>query len=319
MQLNTVFLDRLALDCGDIDFSALDASAPKWISYDATSSEQTLARIASAHIVISNKVMLDRALINAASMLKLICISATGTNNVDLDAARAAGIAVYNVTRYATATVAQHVFALILALATQLPAYLSAVRAGRWQHSTQFCLLDFPIYELAGKTIGIIGYGELGRAVAHIATALGMRVIIAQRPGSQEDAERCPLPELLKIADIITLHCPLTPQTEHLIGATELRAMKPSALLINTARGGLVDEHALAHALRARWIAGAGIDVLSQEPPRDGNPLLASDIPNLLVTPHIAWGSREARQRLVNEVAENIKAFLTGAMRNRVV
>ena len=196
---------------------------------------------------------------------------------------------------------------------TQLSAYRQAVRAGRWQRSSQFCLLDFPIRELAGKTLGIIGYGELGQGVARVAEAFGMQVLIAQRPGAVEPEEgRVPLPMLLPQVDVLSLHCPLTPETRGLIGAWELALMRRDAILINTARGGLVDETLLAAALRQGALGGAGVDVLSLEPPVDGNPLLAPDIPNLIVTPHSAWGSRESRQRLLMQLAENIQAYLEG-------
>jgi glycerate dehydrogenase len=210
--------------------------------------------------------------------------------------------------------VVQHVFALLLALCTRWPDYQQAVGEGRWQRASQFCLLDFPIRELAGKTIGIIGYGELGRGVARVAEAFGMHVLLAQRPGTVEVLEnRTPLPVLLPQVDVLSLHCPLTPATRGLIGAWELALMRRDAILINTARGGLVDEALLADALRRGALGGAGVDVLSLEPPVGGNPLLAPDIPHLIVTPHCAWGSRESRQRLVGQLAENIAGFLSGA------
>jgi glycerate dehydrogenase len=210
--------------------------------------------------------------------------------------------------------VVQHVFALLLALCTRWPDYQQAVREGRWQRASQFCLLDFPIRELAGKTMGIVGYGELGQGVARAAEAFGMRVLVAQRPGTAETPEdRTPLPVLLPQVDVLSLHCPLTPATRGLIGAWELALMRRDAILINTARGGLVDEALLADALRRGALGGAAVDVLSLEPPVTGNPLLAPDIPNLIVTPHCAWGSRESRQRLVEQLAENIDGWLAGA------
>ena len=268
--------------------------------------------------MISNKVRLDAAAFAAAPQLRLVCVAATGTNNVDLDAAQRHGVTVCNVRGYATPAVVQHVYALILALTTRLPDYQRDVANGRWQASPYFCLLDHPIRELAGRTLGIVGYGELGSAVARVAAAFGMSVLIAQRAGSAAQAGRLALTELLPLVDILSLHCPLTPQTRGLIGAQELALMKPDALLINTARGGLVDEAALAAALRGGKLGGAGIDVLSEEPPRDNNPLLATDIPNLIVTPHIAWASREARQRVIDAIAANIRAFLAGTPVNVV-
>lgn len=309
-----VFLDRDSLDCGDLDFSALDRILPDLHYYPATAAGQIAARVADAEVAISNKVALDAAVIQQASRLRLICIAATGVNNVDLEAAAQAGVTVCNCRGYGIASVVQHVFALLLALYTRLPDYRQAVREGRWQRASQFCLLDYPIRELAGKTLGIIGYGELGQGVARVAEAFGMQVLLAQRPGAvePEEAGRAPLPILLPQVDVLSLHCPLTPETRGLIGAWELALMKRDAILINTARGGLVDEAMLAEALRQGALGGAGVDVLSLEPPADGNPLLAADIPNLIVTPHSAWGSRESRQRLVGQLAENIQAYVGG-------
>lgn len=309
-----VFLDRDSLDCGDLDFSGIDRILPDLRYYPATAPDRVAARIAGAGVVISNKVMLDAAALRRASRLRLICIAATGLNNVDLAAAASRDITVCNCRGYGTAAVVQHVFALLLALVTRLPDYRRAVREGRWQRASQFCLLDFPIRELAGKTLGIVGLGELGRGVARVAEAFGMRVLVAQRPGAVEEQEgRVPLPLLLPQVDVLSLHCPLTPETRGLIGAWELAMMRRDAILINTARGGLVDEALLADALRQGALGGAGVDVLSLEPPAAGNPLLAPDIPNLIVTPHCAWGSRESRQRLVGQLAENIAGFLSGA------
>ena len=307
------FLDRNTLDCGDLDFSVLDAQLPELTYYPATLPDQVAERIAQAEVVISNKVMLDAAAIQQAPRLRLICIAATGVNNVDLAAAEAAGITVCNCRGYGSPAVVQHVFALLLALYTRLPDYHQAVRAGRWQRASQFCLLDYPIRELADKTLGIVGYGELGRGVARVAEAFGMRVLLAQRPGAIEPEEgRLPLPVLLPQVDVLSLHCPLTPETRGLIGAWELALMRRDAVLINTARGGLVDEAVLADALRKGALGGAGIDVLSLEPPTDGNPLLAPDIPNLIITPHSAWGSRESRQRLLEQLAENVREYQLG-------
>ncbi|MBL8260421.1 MAG: 2-hydroxyacid dehydrogenase [Candidatus Competibacteraceae bacterium] len=309
-----VFLDRDSLDCGDLDFGALDRILPDLRYYPSTGADQVAARVADAEVIIGNKVALDAALIQQAPRLRLICIAATGVNNVALEAAAQAGVTVCNCRGYGTASVVQHVFALLLALYTRLPDYRRAVREGRWQRASQFCLLDYPIRELADKTLGIVGYGELGQGVARVAEAFGMAILLAQRPGTVEPEEegRIPLPILLPQVDILTLHCPLTPETRGLIGAWELALMKRDAILINTARGGLVDEAMLAEALRQGALGGAGVDVLSLEPPVNGNPLLAADIPNLIVTPHSAWGSRESRQRLVGQLAENIRGYLDG-------
>ena len=319
-----VFLDRASLISpmaaagADVDLSPLTALFPDWTYYDRTMPEQTAGRIQGADIVITNKVVLDRTCLQQAGGLGLVCVAATGTNNIDIDAAGQAGIAVTHVTAYTTPSVTEHVFMLMLALLRHLPDYQRLVAAGQWQHSEQFCLLDYPIVELAGRKLGIVGYGELGRAIARIAEAFGMQVCIAARSGAAPVAGRLALDQLLAEVDILSLHCPLNQETRNLIGARELALMKPDAVLINTARGGIVDEQALAAALRAGRLGAAAVDVLVTEPPANGNPLLANDIPNLIVTPHIAWASRESRQRLVDEVAANISAWMRGEERNRV-
>lgn len=314
-----VLLDRESLDVGDLDLAGLFATLPAWDSHVATAPADTAERVCAASVVVTNKVVLDEAVLSRAARLKLIAVAATGTNNVDLEAARRRGIAVCNVTGYATPTVVEHLFALLLALTRRLDDYRLALAAGRWHESRQFCLLDFPLRELRGRTLGIVGFGELGRAVAHTAReGFGMEVLVAARPGSQPTPGRVALEELLARADVVSLHTPLTPETRGLIGARELALMRPDALLLNTARGGIVDESALAAALRAGRLGGAGFDVLAVEPPRAESPLLAPGIPNLIVTPHVAWASREARQRLLDQVAQNIRAFLEGVARNRV-
>jgi glycerate dehydrogenase len=314
-----VLLDRDTIDAGgDIDFAVLESIFSQWRAHDYTLSDDVVERIDGASVIISNKVMLDENALRSVPGLKLVCIAATGTNNVDLEAAKALGIPVCNVRGYATPTVSQHALALILALSTRLIDYHQAVRSGRWQQARQFCLLDYPIRELAGKTLGIVGYGELGQAVARLGEALGMKLLIAQRPGGSAQPGRTPLDELLPQVDVLSLHCPLTPETQNLIGAPEFALMKRDAILINTARGGIVDEQALADALRQGRIGGAGIDVLTVEPPVNGNVLLDPDIPNLIVTPHSAWASRETRQRLVDELVTNIYAFLQGSVRSPV-
>lgn len=313
-----IFLDRDTVDRGDMDVSVLETHLPHWRFYGLTSAAELHPRIADAEVVISSKVMLDEAALAAAPKLKLICIAATGTNNVDLAAAQRRGVVVCNVRGYATPSVVQHTMAVMLSLSMRLGKYRRAVMRGEWQQSPHFCMLDYPIHELAGKKLGIVGYGELGQAVAKVAEAFGMQVLISQRPGGAPTPGRLPLHELLPRVDVLSLHCPLTPETHHLIGAKELALMKPTALLINTARGGIVDEVALADALRDNRLGGAGIDVLTTEPPRAGNPLLADDIPNLILTPHIAWASVESRQRLLDQIGLNIAAFLNGEPRNRV-
>jgi glycerate dehydrogenase len=315
---SAVFLDLASVDRGDLDLATLHRAAGPWATFPQTPAELTAARIADAAVVVTNKVVIDRAVMAACPGLRLVCVAATGTNNVDLVAAGERGVAVCNVTGYATPSVVQHVLALMLALTTRLAEHAAAARDGRWAASDLFCLLDFPFRELAGRTLGVVGYGELGQGVARVAQALGMSVLVAQRPGGPAQEGRTPLDELLARSDVVTLHVPLADNTRGLIGARELALMKPDALLINTARGGIVDEDALVAALRAGRLGGAGVDVLAVEPPRGGSPLLEDPPPNLIVTPHVAWASREARQRLIDEVARNIEAFAAGEARNRV-
>ena len=314
-----VFLDVASLAEGDLDLSGFDEVLGDWRSFPATSPEERLANIGDAEIVITNKVVLDDALLRAASGIRLICLTATGYNNVAIETARELGIAVSNVAAYATDSVVQHVFALMLAHHTRLFDYTAAVARGDWSRSPRFCLLDHPVRELSGMTLGIIGYGELGQGVARIAEAFGMRVMVSQRPGGEPTKGRHPLDEVLNNADVVTLHVPLLDNTQHLIDARALALMKPTALLINTARGAVIDNAALADALRNGVIGGAAVDVLDEEPPSLEHPLLAQDIPNLIVTPHSAWAGRQARQNAVDQTVANIRAFLDGSPRNSVV
>jgi glycerate dehydrogenase len=311
-----VFLDRKTMHPQDLDFGALDDTLAEWRYYDTTTPEQLDERLRDATVVVANKVFLDDETLARADRLRLVCVAATGVNNIDLDAAQRLGLPVCNVRAYGTPSVAQHVFALILALATRLFDYRDAVRSGRWPDSELFCLLDHPIVELSGKVLGIVGYGELGRAVGRLAEAFGMSLLVAERRGNIPRAGRLPLEAVLRRCDVLSVHCPLTAETRGLIGSDELALLKPSAFLINTARGGIVDERALARALRDRRLAGAGVDVLSEEPPPKEHVLLAPDIPNLLVTPHVAWASRQARQRALDQVALNIASFFRGEPRN---
>jgi len=310
--MNAVFLDALTLG-RDVDLSPIEQVTGGLTCHDRTAPEQVVERIRGFDTVLVNKVVLGRAHFEACPELKVIAVVATGLNNIDLAAARAHGIQVMNVTHYGRSTVAQHTMALILALATRLLDYNRDARNGTWGKSDMFCLMDHPIMELEGKTLGIVGYGDLGQGVAERAKAFGMKIVLGCRPG-QESGEvdgysRVPLDELLAQADVLSLHCLLTEETRNMIAERELKLMKPTALLINTSRGGLVDEAALAEALRQGEIAGAGFDVLTEEPPRNGNPLLADNIPNLIVTPHSAWASREARQRIVGITAENLTSI----------
>lgn len=314
-----VFLDFETVSSGDVNTDALVDTGVTFDFHGITPPGRVIERIGEREVVVTNKLRLGEAQFDAATNLRLVCLVATGTDNVDLDAAAARGIGVCNIEGYCTASVVQHVFALILSLNHHLSGYARRLQEGAWTSSPQFCVLDFRIREFAGKTMGIIGLGELGSGVARLAEALGMRVIAAQRPGGPPTPGRLPVDDLLTQADIVSLHCPLTPATRGLIGERELGLMKPEAFLINTARGALVDSAALASALRAGRLGGAGIDVLPQEPPVDGDPLLAADIPNLIITPHVAWAAVEARQRAIDEVAANIASFVAGGQRGRVV
>jgi glycerate dehydrogenase len=318
--MRSVFLDYATVSYGgDLDPARLLATLPGLELRAHTPQESVAATIADAGIVLVNKLRLERATLAGAPGLRAIALAATGTNNVDLDTARERGIAVCNLHDYCTASVVQHVFAMLLTLTHRLRDYDALVRAGAWQRGEQFCLLDFPIRELAGRRLGIVGLGTLGSGVARVAEAFGMQVLVAQRPGAGPRAGRLPLDELLPQVDVLSLHCPLTPDTQGLIGAERLARMRPDAILVNTARGALVDSAALAEALRAGRLGGAAIDVLPEEPPVNGNPLLALDLPNLIVTPHVAWAAREARQRCIDEMAANLADFLAGGRRGRVV
>lgn len=309
--MNAVFLDYESLDKNDLDFSALREIFTDLELYPSTLDTQVLERVQHADVVITNKVVLDTENLKQCLSLKLILISATGTNNVDLAQAKAQGITVCNCQGYGTSAVAQHTLMLMLTLATSVIQYDHAVKQGEWNKSPIFCLLDFPIVELAGKTLGILGYGELGQAVAKLAEAFGMKIIVGALP-NRSTGNRVALSELLPQVDFLSLHCPLTEETRDLIDNKAIEKMKPSAFLINCARGGIVNEHDLATALRTGKIAGAATDVLSVEPPKEGNVLLANNIPNLIITPHSAWGSVDARQRIVQQLTENASAFQQG-------
>lgn len=309
--MKAVFLDYESLDKNDLDFSALREVFTDLELYPSTLATQVLERVQHADVVITNKVVLDAETLKQCVSLKLILISATGTNNVDLAQAKAQGITVCNCQGYGTSAVAQHTLMLMLTLATSVIQYDHAVKQGEWNKSPIFCLLDFPIVELAGKTLGILGYGELGQAVAKLAEAFGMKIIVGALP-NRSTGNRVALSELLPQVDFLSLHCPLTEETRDLIDSKAFEKMKPSAFLINCARGGIVNEHDLATALRTGKIAGAATDVLSVEPPKEGNVLLANNIPNLIITPHSAWGSVDARQRIVQQLTENASAFQQG-------
>ncbi|MEN8991750.1 2-hydroxyacid dehydrogenase [Avibacterium paragallinarum] len=316
--MKAVFLDYQSLDKQDLDFSGLEAQFDELTLYPATTAAEVTQRIQGADVIISNKVHINAEHMQLNPQLKLILISATGTNNVDLVHAQQQGIVVCNCQAYGTAAVAQHTLMLMLNLATSFRQYDRAVQQGDWQKADQFCLLDFPIIELAGKTLGIVGYGELGQAVAHLAKAFGMKIMIGALPNRPMAAERVAFSEMLAQVDFLSLHCPLTDETRDLLNHESLAQMKASAFVINCARGGVVNETALADALKSGKIAGAATDVLTVEPPKQGNVLLDPSIPNLIITPHSAWGSVDARQRIVQQLVENIEAFKAGMVIRQV-
>ncbi|WP_406732619.1 D-2-hydroxyacid dehydrogenase [Vibrio scophthalmi] len=320
MSLPTVvFLDRSTIPA-HIELAKLPFDH-QWIEYDTTEPQQVVERLSQAQIVISNKVVLDEAILSQLPKLELIAVCATGYNNVDTRYCQQQGIAVANVRGYATQSVPEHVIALMFALRRNLRGYHNDIVTGEWQREKQFCFFTHPIGDIAGTTLGIIGSGELGQATATLAKALGMQVVFAERKGATECREGyVPFEQLLMMADVISLHCPLNDETRNLIGAAELQQMKPSTILINTGRGGLVDEQALVAALKEQRIGGAGVDVFSQEPADDTNPLIANaDLANLLLTPHVAWGSDSSIKNLVNILIDNIRAYVEGEEQNRVV
>ena len=317
MKPRAAFLDFATLG-PEVDTRSLDALLD--VAYHThTPAAEIPGRLAGCEVALINKARLDAAAIAGTDTLKLVVLAATGTDNVDLEAARRAGVAVANIRNYCTTSVVQHVLSLILALTQHPHRYASLVRSGAWARSDSFALFDYPIRELTGRRLGIVGYGTLGQAVASAGQCLGMEVLVAARAEAQASDGRVPLERLLSEADIVSLHCPLTPVTRHLIGAAELARMRPDALLINTARGALIDSQALLAALRAGHLGGAGIDVLPTEPPGTDDPLVSAELPNLIVTPHIAWASQEARQRALEQVAENVSSFFVGESLRRVV
>jgi glycerate dehydrogenase len=310
-----VFLDRNTLRAN----IRRPAFAHEWREYAETSGDEVLERLRAATIAITNKVPLRQTLLAQLPDLKFIAVAATGVDIIDLDYCRRRNLSVANVRNYAPQSVPEHVFALILALRRNLFSYREEIQSGAWQRASTFCLLDYPIRELHESRLGIVGYGALGRAVERLARGFGMRVLISEHKGAETIRHgRTSFEETLRSSDILTLHCPLTPETRNLIGANELAKMQRHSLLINTARGGLVDEAALAASLRSGTIAGAGFDVLTREPPREGNPLLELNLPNFILTPHIAWASDEAMQTLADQLIANIEAFIAGHPHNLV-
>jgi len=310
-----VFLDR-ATCVADVRRPAFPH---QWEEYPATSAEQTVLRLEDATVAITNKVQLKRESLERLPKLKMVAVAATGTDNVDIAYCRERGIVVSNIRNYSVHTVPEHVFMLVLALRRNLLAFRADVRNGAWQAATQFCLFTHPVNDLHGSTLGIIGRGAIGNAVAQIALAFGMKVLFAEHKGvSDIRPGYTAFDTVLRDSDVITLHLPLNAQTRHLISTAEFSRMQAGAILINTARGGLVDEMALLDALRSGRIGGAGFDVLVKEPPTGGNPLLELDLPNFILTPHIAWSGRTAMQTLADQLIDNIEAYVAGSPRNRV-
>lgn len=314
-----VFVDRATIPA-HIELPKLNF-AHHWIEYDRTRAEQIVERLADADIVICNKVILDRVVLEQLPQLKMIAVAATGFNNVDLEYCQQNNIAVANVRGYATRSVPEHVIAMIFALRRNLLGYHQDIAAGVWQQTKQFCFFTHPIGDVAGSRLGIIGSGALGQATAALAQSIGMQVMFAERKGASTcRAGFQPFESVLRESDVISLHCPLSEATYHLIDQHELSMMKSSALLINTGRGGLVNEQALVMALKTQQIAGAGVDVFTTEPAEDSNPLIAhSHLPQLLLTPHVAWGSDSAISQLTQILINNINAYYAGETLNRLV
>lgn len=314
-----VFLDRATIPT-HIDLPPL-AFQHHWLEYDFTAEELIVERAHQAQVIITNKVVLDREVLSQLPNLKLVAISATGFNNVDVEYCREHGIAVTNVQGYATQSVPEHVIAMMFALKRNLKGYHNDIAAGEWQRNKQFCFFTHPISDTAGSTMGVIGSGALGQATAALAKTLGMQVVFAERKGAVHCREGyLPFEQVLAQADVLSLHCPLSDETRHLIGRQELSAMKSTSIVINTGRGGLVDEEALVDALKQGEIRGAGVDVFTDEPADESNSLIANmHLPNLLLTPHVAWGSDSSIQNLATILIDNIGAFIEGREQNRVV
>lgn len=316
--MKIIVLDGYALNPGDLSWEDMKALGDLTV-YDRTTPSEVLERSADAEVLITNKTVLSAKLINALPKLKYIGVLATGYNVVDIDSARNRGIVVTNIPAYSTASVAQMVFAHLLNITHRVGYYASQNSQGRWTENKDFCYWDTNLVELAGKTMGIVGFGNIGQATAHIALAMGMHVCVytsKEQSSLPQGVQKVSLDELFVISDVVSLHCPLTPETNELVNIERLKTMKPSAILINTGRGPLVNEQDLAHALNTGIIAGAGVDVLSTEPPNPDNPLLTAK--NCFITPHVAWATLEARIRLMHIAVENLKSFIDGKVINNV-
>lgn len=316
---SAVFLDADTIKPEELNMSLLEQTVTSLRLYGTTSSEQLMAHTKGAQCVITNKVKLDKRFFEERPEVRLVCIVATGTNNVDLKAAVENGVSVVNCRGYSTASVAQHTLMLILMLLRSVPSYQRQVRQGGWSGSELFCLLNAPIRETEGLTLGIVGYGDIGREVHRLADAFGMKTLVSERVGDELRPGRVAFETVVQQSDVLTLHCPLTERTRGLMEEQTFSNMKPGALLINTARGELVDESALLAVLRSGHLGGAALDVLSEEPPSVRHPLLAPELSNLILTPHNAWASFRARQRAIEQTSENIQGWLDGKSVRRVV
>ena len=313
--LHIVVLDRDTLVNRPFDFDFPHTLS----SYGTTEAHETLERIRGADIVITNKVVISAQAFAENPQLKLVAVTATGVNNVDIEAAKQNGTAVCNIRAYGNESVAEHAFMMMITLMRNLPAYQRDVAAGLWENSPFFCHLGAPMRDLNGKTLAIFGRGNIGQTLATYAQAFKMKVVFVEHKHAETVRDGyVSFDEAVRTADALSLHCPLTPETANMIGEAELQQMKPGTILINCGRGGLVDEAALVAALKYGQIGGAGFDVLTQEPPRDGNPLLKAQLPNLIVTPHIAWASQEAANRLFDILLDNINRFVAGNPQNLV-
>ena len=320
--MHAVFLDYKTVDSGDLCLESIKAVLPEIEIYPYSNEAEVLNRIKDTEVAIANKIEFDSKVFAHAKNLKLICVTATGTNNIDLDSAEKSGVTVCNIRDYCTESVMQHVLLSILSLSHSYRNYMNSMKRGEWQEGNGFSLLDHPIKELSGKKLGIVGFGVLGKGVSEAAVALGMELLVSEsfdpEKKSEDSINRVGFDELLGESDIISLHCPLTKETKGLFDSSAFKKMKSSAILINTARGGLINDEALIKAIESKSIAGAAIDVLDQEPPNSDHPLMQKDYTNLIITPHIAWAAREARQRALDRIADNVEAFQKGSPINTV-
>ena len=320
--MHAVFLDYKTVDSGDLDLGSIKAVLPEIEVYPYSNEAEVLNRIKDTQVAIANKIEFDSKVFAHAKNLELICVTATGTNNIDLHSAKNSDVMVCNIRDYCTESVTQHVLLSILSLSHSYADYMNSIQKGEWQDGSGFSLLNHPIKELSGKKLGIVGFGVLGKGVAKAASALGMEILVSEsfdpNKESKDSMKRVGFDELLSASDVISLHCPLTKETSGIFNDDAFEKMKSSAILINTARGGLVNDQALIKAIESKSIAGAAIDVLDQEPPGSDHSLMQKEYKNMIITPHIAWAAREARQRALDRIADNVEAFQKGSPINVV-